>query len=230
MRQLGKIKCLEKPCLGKSPDEAPWIIMFHGFGANAADLQSLADVIPGNENYNWLFPDGFLEVPLSPFYSGRAWWNIDLDRFQQVAATGDTSYLANTKPEGLEKARTMAMEMIRQLKVPWNQIILGGFSQGSMLATDLFLNAPETPKGLAIFSGALINKAEYQSRLAARAGSNFFMTHGKSDAVLSHKGAQQLETMLCQGGLKGGLFSFEGGHEIPMSSIQRCGEYLKKLS
>lgn len=148
---------------------------------------------------------------------------------EQAAREGGTRDLSGEKPEGLEKIRPRVFEMIQKLNVPWNRIILGGFSQGSMLATDIFLRAPEAPKGLLIFSGALLNKAETKEVAKNRAGSKFFMCHGDQDMVLGHRGAAQLETLLINAGLKGSLLTFKGAHEIPMIAIQKANEYLQSL-
>lgn len=228
MRQIGKIKCLESTSESDSADKN-LIILFHGYGADAYDLQTLSEVIETPWPCDWLFPQGILEVPIGPGWTGRAWWNIDMEAFQAAAMKGETRNLSNECPPGMDRARDLAFEMIEKLKVPWNRIILGGFSQGSMLATDLFLRAPEAPKGLIILSGALLNQNEWKKLAPNRAGSRFFMSHGNQDMVLAHKGAAQLETVLCQAGLKGKLMTFQGGHEIPMQVIQKTKEFLKEL-
>jgi phospholipase/carboxylesterase len=207
-----------------------WVILFHGFGADAYDLQSLSEVIvPPEGKSNWLFPQGVLEVSIGPGWTGRAWWNIDVDALARRQAQGENVDLSGEKPEGLEKLRPMIFEMIEQLGVPWNKIILGGFSQGAMLATDIFLHAGKTPRGLMIFSGALVNKENWKPLVPNRQGAKFFICHGQSDAVLPHRSGQQLETMLNAGGMKGGLYTFQGGHEIPPAAIAKANEYLKGL-
>lgn len=224
-RQSNNIKCLEQ--MVDNSDQ--WVILFHGYGADAYDLKSLSDVIQPATPSNWLFPQGILQIAVGPGWTGRAWWNIDLENLQKRQAQGGNVDLSDEKPEGLAKARKMALEMIADLKVDWSKITLGGFSQGAMLATDLFLHAPQTPKGLILFSGALINKADWKPLIPARAGSKFFISHGTQDPVLPHRSAQQLETLLNAGGMKGGLLSFVGGHEIPPVAIAKANEYLKGL-
>jgi phospholipase/carboxylesterase len=222
MRQLGKIHCQEI----NHDDNAPWIIFFHGYGADCNDLYSLGEMIATNKTYNWLFPNGILEVPIGPAWTGRAWWNIDMMEIQRAMETGVPRDFSAEIPKGFDKARDAAMEMIRQLRVPWNQIILGGFSQGAMLATDLYLRAPETPKGLVIMSGSLVSQDEWKKLVPARAGEKFFQSHGEMDQVLGFKQAQKLETLLTQNGMKGSLTGFRGGHEIPPMVLQKIGQYI----
>lgn len=224
MRQLGKIHCQE---INKD-DNAPWIIFFHGYGADAADLASLGEAIRTNKTCNWLFPNGTLEVPIGPGWTGRAWWNIDMMEIQKAQASGDHRDFSNDTPKGMDKARDAAFEMIRQMKVPWNKIILGGFSQGAMLATELYLRAPETPKGLVIMSGTLVNQGELKPLVANRQDESFFQSHGQADAVLGFKQAQKLETLLTQNGMKGSLMGFRGGHEIPQQVLTKIGDYINQ--
>lgn len=224
IRKLGPLKCLDQMV----DNSEHWVILFHGYGADAYDLQSLSEVLTPGLVSNWLFPQGPLEVPIGPGWSGRAWWNIDLAALQQRQAQGGGE-MSQEKPEGLMRARAQAMEMIQALNVDWSKIILGGFSQGAMLATDIFLHAPTTPKGLLLFSGALINKQEWKPLVSQRKGSRFFICHGTQDAIIPHRSAQQLETLLNAEGMKGGLFSFQGGHEIPPLAITKANEYLRGL-
>lgn len=225
MRQLGKIHCQE---INKD-DNAPWVLCFHGFGADCNDLFSLGEMISTKKTYNWLFPNGILEVPIGPAWTGRAWWTIDMMEIQRATERGEHRDFSNDTPKGLPKAYDMAMEMIRQLKVPWSQIVLAGFSQGAMLATELYLRAPETPKGLVIMSGTLLHQEEWKKLIPAREGQRFFQSHGEMDPILGIKQARQLETMLTQNGMKGALQSFRGGHEIPPQVMMKIGEYLNNI-
>lgn len=185
--------------------------------------------MPTKKTFNWLFPNGPLEVPIGPAWTGRAWWTIDMLAIQRAAERGETRDMSQEVPAGLGKAYDMTMEMIRQLKVPWNKIVLGGFSQGAMLATELYLRAPETPQGLVIMSGTLINQEEWKKHLPARAGQRFFQSHGEMDQILGFKQAQKLETLLTQNGMKGSLMGFRGGHEIPAPVLRKIGEYLDSI-
>jgi phospholipase/carboxylesterase len=222
MRKLAKVYCLDD----YHDDNAPWVILFHGFGADAADLQTLKDYIPTQKKLNWLFPQGLLEVPIGPGWTGRAWWHIDMLGMQRNVEAGIENDFSSFKPEGLEKVRAEIFKMIEELKVPWSKIFLGGFSQGAMLATDIYLHAPETPAGLILMSGSLLNKEELKPLVQSRAGEKFFQSHGDQDSVLQIKGARRLESFLNQGGMKGGLQNFPGGHEIPPKTIQKIGAYL----
>lgn len=216
MRKLAKVYCLDE----YQDDNAPWVILLHGFGADASDLEPLKDHVPTGEKLNWLFPQGIIDVPIGPGWTGKAWWSLELK-------TLDIDF-STLKPDGLSKAREELMKMIAALKVPWNKIFLGGFSQGAMLALDLYLHAPETPAGLILLSGTLLNKEEVKPLIEKRKGEKFFQSHGEVDSILRIKGARQLESLLNQGGMKGGLQSFPGGHEIPPQILNKLGDYIQQ--
>lgn len=235
MRKLGSIQCLESEVIEpkmSQPGQSPvTFILFHGFGADAYDLQPLAEVFRLPFATQFLFPQGIIEVPIGPGWTGRAWWPIDMNRFQQASAKGEDLDLSDWQPENIENVRTKIFKMIQDLKTPWNQIILGGFSQGAMLATDICLHAPEAPKALFLMSGALIQKSNWKTALEAnpKKGTPFFMSHGSHDMVLSHKGSARLETFLNQAGLSGRLVTFNGGHEIPPIVIEKANQFLSGL-
>lgn len=222
MRKLGPIQALD---IVQDP-QAPWVILFHGYGADAWDLSGLADVIPVKKPCNFLFPQGFLEVPIGPGWTGRAWWELDMAKLQRDIEAGVERDTGAEVPAGLGKARQKMMSMLEELDVPWDRLILGGFSQGGMIAADLALRAPVAPKGLILLSTALINKAEMKEVAPSKKGLEFFQSHGDQDMVLSHKNAARLETLLTQAGLKGKLRTFRGGHEIPVPVITELGTWL----
>ncbi len=70
------------------------------------------------------------------------------------------------RPEGVEDARNHVIKLIEELKVftklPLSKFVLCGFSQGSMLATDIALHLPENVGSLIVWSGVLTNLKEWQ--------------------------------------------------------------------
>lgn len=222
MRKLGPIQALDS---GQDPD-APWVILFHGYGADAFDLHGLADLIPTTKPVNYLFPQGPLEVPIGPGWTGRAWWPIDMARIQADMQQGIERDTGLEVPPTLPAMREKAMKMIAEMRVPWDRLIIGGFSQGGMLAADVALHAPVAPRGLILLSTALINKEEMRAIAPSKAGTPFFQSHGENDQVLRFKNGARLETLLTQAGLKGKLTKFPGAHEIPPNVVHALGKWI----
>ncbi|PJZ64906.1 esterase [Leptospira wolffii] len=213
----------------KGDPNGPFVIFLHGYGANAYDLLPLYSYMDVPEGTNFLFPQGILEVPIMPGYNGRAWFPIDMEALQRAMMAGGYRDFSDRYPNGLGEAREKVEEMIHSLGVPMDRIILGGFSQGSMLATDLALRADQKPKGLVILSGSLIDEKSW-SQLAARTpGYRFFQSHGRMDPVLGYPAAKKLETLLLDAGWVGELLAFPGGHEIPEVVLLGMNRYLREL-
>ena len=114
------------------------------------------------------------------------------------------------------------------MKFDWKDLIIGGFSQGAMIATEVFLKAPATPAGLICLSGTMMSKAQWTEYAANRKGSNVLMSHGEADQILPHKGSVMLQKFFEENGIKTQFVSFRGGHEIPMQVIQKMKSYISE--
>jgi phospholipase/carboxylesterase len=204
-----------------APAGAPTIVLFHGYGADAADLAPLAFELGLARPARWIFPD----APLGLDWGGRAWFPIDTSRFE----TGRPLDWADAVPPGLDATREAARSFLEELAVPWKDLILGGFSQGAMLAVDLALRAPENPRGLVVLSGNLICCDEWTPLAPKRKGLPFFQSHGVGDPILSYDGARKLEKLLTGAGLSGAMTKFDGGHAIPPIALERLRGFLDAL-
>lgn len=208
---------------------APWVILFHGFGADCNDLYPLAEIFPTQKKWNWLFPQGPLEISLGMGWTGRAWWSLDLEKRQQDSAQGVERDPGLEKPPELPAVREKVMKLVKDLKVPWSQIVLGGFSQGGMMAMDIAFHAPEKPMGLVLLSTNLVSRENWQQQAQNLDALPFYQSHGTQDTVLTFKDAQKLESFLRQHNLKGKLSAFNGAHEIPAKVIHEVGQFLDGL-
>ncbi|MDV6235391.1 esterase [Leptospira ellisii] len=228
-RPLESIGPVEAVYLPGNP-EAYTVILFHGYGANAYDLSPLSAYLDLPEGTNWIFPNGVLEIPVMPGYNGRAWFPIDMEVLQKAMTTGGYRDFADRYPAGLESAREQAQEMIRTLGVPMERIILGGFSQGAMLATDIALHSEISPAGLLILSGTLISETDWKRLAERKKGYKFFQSHGRMDPVLGYPAAKKLEQLLIEAGWNGEMIAFPGGHEIPEVVLRGMNLYLRNIT
>ena len=208
--------------------DGPTVVLMHGFGADATDLASLAGSIQAPKGTNWVFPNGPLKIATSPHTEGRGWFPISISELERSMATGSGFDLSTIVPPGLKKSRELILGMIDAMKVPLDRLIIGGFSQGGMLATDVTLHLDAPPKGLAVLSGTLVNGEEWSKLAAKHAGFEFFQSHGKRDPILSFAMAQRLEAMLIKSGWKGKLQGFDGAHEIPFEVLIQLGAYIRR--
>ena len=220
-RRLGPFSALEYP----ADSGAPVVVFFHGYGANGADLAPLASELGLERPARWLFPD----APLTLDFGGLAWFAIDVAAIEQAQRTGKAVDWSDRQPPGFDDAAAAAEEFLAALETPLENVVLGGFSQGAMLAVELALRANVSPRGLAVLSGNLIRQKRWRELAPQRAGLKFFQSHGLADPILGYQGARRLEALLREGGLVGRLHPFEGGHAIPAQTAQALAAWLDSL-
>ena len=210
--------------------EGPLVVLLHGFGAPGDDLVALWRYLNVPDEVRFLFPAAPLQLNMG-FGDARAWWMLDMERLTQARAKGHWEELSQEIPRGLSPARTQMQDVLslatETLSVPSQSLILGGFSQGAMLATDLVLHTEIPFAGLVLLSGTLIAKQEWLARLPNRQGLPVFQSHGTDDPILSFSMAQQLREHIQKAGLQVSWVEFRGGHEIPIQVLQGLGAFLQ---
>jgi phospholipase/carboxylesterase len=117
-------------------------------------------------------------------------------------------------------------ETERKLGADPARTVIGGFSQGAMLACDLVLRTRRPFAGLIMLSGTLLCRQEWEPLMPGRRGLRVFQSHGQHDDLLAHQFAEELRDGLTAAGLSVEWTSFRGGHEIPEPVMRRAGSYL----
>ncbi len=220
----------------KTPPELV-VILCHGYGAPADDLVGLADELMRSAptlsgRVRFVFPAAPLPLDNVPF-GGRAWWPIDMLALQQAMERGDERHMADDVPTGLAASRQKLRALIEavqlETKLPFSKIVIGGFSQGAMLTTDVVLHLEEAPAALLIFSGALIDQSTWKRLAPKRAGLKVLQAHGTSDPILPYKGALALQAVLKDAGVVVDFHEFRGGHTIDRKTLLETGTLLTSL-
>ena len=228
-RKIATLDVLEVPASDKSL-AGPAILLLHGYGASAYDLLPLHQELPSPPGTSWYFPNALVKVPLGPNMYGRAWFPIDIMALEQALTQGNYRDLSSTIPAGLPEAREQVLQMLQQIaeekQIGYDKIMIGGFSQGAMLATDIVLRSKENFARLLILSGTLLAKEEWGKLALAKQGLPFFQSHGTEDPILPFAMAKELHSILSEAGLTGELLSFAGGHEIPPIVLSQLGSFL----
>ena len=209
----------------KGDEKAPTILLLHGYGATGRDLLSLSSAIKTNQNFNWIFPEGFISIDANIY--GKAWFSIDWLLLDELLKSGKVKDYTILEPPGLEEAKNKILELLIKLNLSLDKVILGGFSQGAMLSSEIALSSKTKPKTLLILSGSLICSHRWEKLAQESSNLSFFQSHGIQDNVLEYQKAKQLYELLNQSGLKGNFYDFTGGHEIPFSILEKLQIYLK---
>ncbi len=203
------------------------ILMFHGYGASMYDLFGLGEAIEGHQEYDWFFPNGHIGLEMNMMMS-RAWFNIDMVELEKAMQSGQHRDFSTQYPPEFEMALDKCNQFLNSQIESYDEVVLGGFSQGAMVATHLAGRNLERIKRLVCFSGTLIGQKELESLVSSEHKLFFFQSHGKQDLILGYPQAMSLFELLKLDGHRGEFIGFSGAHEIPMEVIQKCGKFLAR--
>jgi phospholipase/carboxylesterase len=235
-----RVRRVVKTSGNTSKTDAPLtVVLMHGYGAPGDDLVGLGDGLVAPAGTTFLFPEAPSGITgaaglMTLDDEARAWWQIDVGRFQRAAMLGTLDKLVEEVPEGLHEARASVVAMLdayeRETSTPSARIVLGGFSQGSMLALDVALHTERAFAGLAILSGTLLAAKEWLPRMAARKDLPVFQSHGTRDPILPYPVAERLRHELESAGMRVSFTSFNDGHGIPPEVMRDFGTWLSQTS
>ncbi len=223
---------LDARIVGPVDGEGPVVVLLHGFGAPGDDLVPLARVLRAKAGTRFVFPVAPLDLGRA-FAGGRAWWLIDLEARLRAGGRRDLREV----PDGLAEARQLVdglLDDVARTLAPKEgapadgQLVLGGFSQGAMLALDVALRSDRALAGLVLMSGTHLAADEWAARLPARRGLPVFMSHGRDDELLPFATSEGLRDTLSAAGLPVTWVPFGGGHGIPERVLEGVSGFLEQ--
>ncbi len=156
----------------KSGTAKKLVILFHGYGSNGADLAGLAQAwAPNFPDVAWASPDAPEPVPGAP--GGFQWFPIS--RLDPVAMES-----------GVRSAHASAEQFVKSELNRWglsgSDLVLVGFSQGTMMALHTGLRREVAPAGILGFSGALPGPERLEDEMVTKPP--VLLIHGDRDDVL----------------------------------------------
>ncbi|MEX2175967.1 MAG: lysophospholipase [Pirellulaceae bacterium] len=214
------------------------VVLCHGYGAPAGDLVGLAQAFVAgspalSERVAFVFPAAILDMAGQGLPGGRAWWPLDLDRLLNRPSAETLVSFRRDCPAGMTEAMTALAGLVeaasRELSVPQERFVLGGFSQGSMLAIDVALRMPAGPAGLIVLSGSLVNETQWRDLAPRHAPLIVLQSHGRRDQILPFSQAEALRDLLVGQGSEVEFIPFDGFHEIPPVVVNRAAAMLERL-
>jgi len=153
-------------------DPAGAIVLLHGRGTSEQDLLPLLDVFDPRERLVGAFPRGPLQLP--PI--GYHWYVVEQVGYPDPESFRDTFQRLGAWLDGLH-GRT---------GVPIGSTVLGGFSQGAVMAWALGLGPGRPrPAGILAMSGFIPTVPDFELQLAGLERFPIAITHGVSDPVIS---------------------------------------------
>jgi len=196
-------------------ENAPLLIMIHGYGSDENDLFSFASELPEE-----LF---IISVkaphPMQPY--GNAWYAINFDADKGKWSDNEEAI------ESRDLIATFIDEAVTTYTVNKNNVSLLGFSQGTILSYAVALTYPEKVKNIIALSG-YINKDIFPQDIENRDYSklDFYCSHGSSDQVIPVNWARLTSPILDSLNIKYKYSEFPVGHGVAPQNFYELKDWL----
>jgi len=166
------------------------LILLHGLGADGGDMRGLAGALRWPGPVRLHCPDALPRpITLNSGYVMRGWFDI-------LGLTPD----APVDAEGIHQAMCQIRELIdaeRDSGIPAERIVIGGFSQGGVVALHAALGHPERLGGvLALSTWLPLCDALAREHSARAIDTPIFMGHGTHDDLVRFESAERARAAL----------------------------------
>jgi phospholipase/carboxylesterase len=198
-------------------NNAPLLIMCHGYGSDENDLYSFAQELP-EELY---IISVRAPYPMQPY--GNAWYTINFDANQNKwndveQAIGSRDVIAN-----------FIDEACIEYPVNKNNVTLLGFSQGTILSYAVALTYPEKVKNIIALSG-YVSEDMLEDNIENKDYSHldFYCSHGSVDQVIPVNWARKSPQFLNKLNIKNTYSEFPIGHGVAPQNFYEFRAWLEK--
>ncbi len=204
-----------QPLSGNAPKQI--VLLLHGYGSNGADLISLAP------HWQRAMPEALFLAPNAPqrignLASGYQWWPLQSFTPQALAAGA--------------KAAAPAIDAfidrkLGQYGLTDSQLVIVGFSQGTMMALHVGLRRRQQVAGIVGYSGMLVGAAELANELTT--GPPVLLVHGDSDPIVPIAALHAADSDLRKLGIDAKVYVASGvGHTVDASGIRVGAEFVAR--
>ena len=193
------------------------VVLLHGIGADAFDLIPLAKywalTLKKTKFYSLHAP---YPCKLTP--SGKQWFDLE-DRDQ----TRILKEIELVKPMII----TFLKKKLKDYNLQYKDLILVGFSQGTMIALNLTLTMKEEVKGVLGYSGGVILTKSGKIEIISKP--NICLVHGKNDEVVPKKMMETTKIILKDNNIDVDTHLIENlGHSIDQKGLEIGQNFLVK--
>ncbi len=185
------------------------LILIHGRGADAGDLEPLLSILDPDRRLLGVFPRGPLSLPPG----GRHWYVVreigfpDRDTFLPTFAELSEHIDGVLAEHGLD----------------WDRTAVGGFSQGAVMSYALGLGSGRPrPAAILAFSGFVPTVEGLELDLGSRAGLPVSIAHGSLDPVIGVEFGRQARALLEEAGLDVDYREDPVGHTITPGGLAQA--------
>ncbi|MDA8455316.1 dienelactone hydrolase family protein [Acidovorax sp. GBBC 3334] len=199
--------------------QQPWLlVLMHGVGSHEKDLFALAPYVPAP------FHVVSLRAPYPMGPGANTWFEFSVEpdgsrTIHEAQEIASRSLLART----VETAAA-------QLGVPPDRVIVGGFSQGGIMALSLLLTRPDLLRGAMVWHSRLLPQVlPHAVAPAALSGKALWVSHGEQDNVIPLASARAIRDHARGLPLALTYREYPGMHEIRPNELHDAMEWLAAL-
>lgn len=209
---------LNRPAAAGTPQ--PWLlVLMHGVGSNEEDLFGLAPHVPPQ------FHVLSLRAPYRMGPGAHAWFafTVGLDGSRTIDEPQEAASRALV-------AQTVDAAA-RQLGVPADRVVVGGFSQGGIMSLSLLLTRPELLRAAMVLHSRLLPQVLPLAVPAqALQGRQLWVSHGVQDNVIPLASARAIRDHAQSLPLDLSYREYPGMHEIRPAELQDAMAWLQGLA
>ncbi len=207
------MQSLYRPAAG-DPEGA--LVLLHGRGADERDLFPLLDMLDPERRLLGATARGPLSLP-----PGGAHWYV-----VRTVGYPDPQTFNSTYPE----LSSWLSELLAEHGIPPERTVLGGFSQGSVMAYALALG-PDRPRpaGVLALSGFLPRVEGFELNLAKAAGLPVAIGHGTHDPVISIEFGRDARDRLMEAGARVTYRESPMQHTIDPAFLRELPAWLREV-
>lgn len=198
-------------------ENAPLLIMCHGYGSDENDLFSFAQELPEE-----LFIISVkAPYPMQPY--GNAWYAINFDSHQNKWNDVEQAI------ESRDKIANFIDEACSEYPVDKNNVTLLGFSQGTILSYAVALTYPKKVKNIIALSG-YVSEDMLDKNLTTQEYNHldFYCSHGSVDQVIPIDWARKTPQFLNNLNIKNIYSEFPVGHGVAPQNFYELRSWLEK--
>jgi phospholipase/carboxylesterase len=207
-------------------------VLLHGYGSSPHEWLPFTATIVLPPGTRFVFPEGpDTTAPPDAPPGGRAWWRLDLAKY--ITPGRPIPDMSTSRPLELQpiasRVRTLAGEVERRIGAPQGSTILGGYSQGAMIAGEIAFRSNQHMRALVLLSGTIVDEPSWLAGMTERAGLPVFIAHGRRDDILPFDVAERLADHMRRRGLRVTWVPHDGGHQIPATVVSELNGFLDRI-
>lgn len=201
------------------------VIWMHGLGASAHDFGDMPRIItrPGTR---WVFPN----APARPVTLNNGWRMPSWFDIRYLAGESDGERECPDEAQQSAEIITALVEDEHARGIPYERIVLVGFSQGGAMSLYTGCRLSERIAGMVCMSGYLLfPEIHTNASSAANRNTPILVCHGTRDDMVPFTSGQQTVEFLREKGWPVEFEHYPMSHEVCMTEIRRVEAFFTEI-